>query len=46
VGDAQRVWFPEMVQHLRLRWRDGLPREALLGLRDELDVRATHQTVR
>ena len=26
-----------MVEHLRLRWRDGLPMEALLGLRDELD---------
>ena len=36
-GDAQRVWFPEMVQHLGLRWRDELPMEALLWLRDELD---------
>ena len=36
-GDAHRVWFPEMVEHLRLRWRDGLSMEALLGLRDELD---------
>jgi len=36
-GDAHRVWFPEMVKHLRLRWRDDLPMEALLGLRDELD---------
>ena len=36
-GDAHRVWFPEMVQHLRLRWRDDLPMEALLGLCDELD---------
>ena len=26
-----------MVEHLRLRWRDDLPMEALLGLRDELD---------
>jgi hypothetical protein len=26
-----------MVQHLRLRWRDDLSMEALLGLRDELD---------
>src|SRR6266545_1877446 len=36
-GDAHRVWFPEMVEHLRLRWRDGLSMEALRGLRDELD---------
>ena len=26
-----------MVEHLRLRWRDDMPMEALLGLRDELD---------
>ncbi len=36
-GDAHRVWFPEMVQHLRLSWRDDLPMEALVRLRDELD---------
>jgi hypothetical protein len=36
-GDAHRVWFPEMVEHLRLRWRDDLSMEALLGLRDEID---------
>lgn len=36
-GDAHRVWFPEMMEHLRLRWRDDLSMEALLRLRDELD---------
>jgi len=36
-GDAHRIWFPEMVEQLRLRWRDDLSMEALLGLRDELD---------
>jgi hypothetical protein len=36
-GDAHRVWFPEMVEHLRRRWREDLSMEALLGLRDELD---------
>jgi hypothetical protein len=41
-GDAHRVWFPEMVEHLRLRWRDDLSMEALLGLRDELDDRLGH----
>jgi len=36
-GDAHWVWFPEMVEHLRLHWRDDLSMAALLGLRDELD---------
>jgi hypothetical protein len=35
-GDAHRVWFPEMVEHLRLRWQDDLSTEALLA-RDQLD---------
>lgn len=47
-GDAHRVWFPEMVQHLRRGWRDDLPMEALVRLRDELDdmlgrIRSTRQ---
>ena len=47
-GDAHRVWFPEMVEHLRLRWRDDLSLNDLLGLRNELDdmlgrIRATRQ---
>ena len=37
MGDAHRVWFPEMVEHLRLHWRDDLSMAALLRLRDELD---------
>jgi len=36
-GDAHRVWFPEMVEHLRRYWRGDLSKEALLGLRDERD---------
>jgi hypothetical protein len=32
-GDAHRVWFPEMVEHLRC----DLCMEALLRLHDELD---------
>jgi hypothetical protein len=36
-GDAHRIWFPEMVEHLRLHWRDNLSMPALLSLRDELD---------
>jgi hypothetical protein len=38
-----------MVEHLRLRWRDDLSMDALLGLRDELDdmlgrIRSTRHT--
>src|SRR3954471_7904683 len=38
-----------MVEHLRLRWRDDLPMEALLGLRDDLEdmlarIRATRHS--
>jgi hypothetical protein len=47
-GDAHRVWFPEMVEHLRRYWRDDLSMEALLAMRDELDellgrIRSTRQ---
>ena len=41
-GDAHRVWFPEMVEHLRLNWRDDLSMEALVRLRDELDDMLGH----
>jgi hypothetical protein len=49
-GDAHRVWFPEMVQHLRLRWRDDLAIKDLLRLRSELDdmlgrIRSTRHIV-
>ena len=40
-GDAHRVWFPEMVEHLRLCWRDDLSMGALLGLRDDLEEMLT-----
>ena len=47
-GDAHRVWFQDMVAHLRLRWREDLSMEALLELCDELDdmlghIRSTRQ---
>ncbi len=35
-GDAQRVWFAEMVAKLRLEWRDGMPYPALIELCGEL----------
>jgi hypothetical protein len=37
LGDAQRIWFPEMVARLRSEWHEGLSMRALIGLRDELD---------
>ena len=36
-GDAQRVWFEEMVDTLRSKWQRELPFQDLIRLRDELD---------
>ncbi len=37
-GDAQRVWFPEMIEWLRAKWHQGMSCDALIELRDELDA--------
>ena len=37
-GDPQRVWFPEMVEHLRTRWHEGVSLDAVVALRDEVDA--------
>jgi hypothetical protein len=37
-GDAQRVWFPEMVETLRSEWHHGMSFEATVELRDGLDA--------
>jgi hypothetical protein len=37
-GDAQRVWFPEMIENLRSRWQEGMSFDAIIGLRDDLDA--------
>ena len=37
-GDAQRVWFPEMVEALRSEWCHGMSFEATVQLRDQLDA--------
>jgi hypothetical protein len=37
-GDAQRVWFPEMVETLRSEWHHGMSFEATIELRDGLDA--------
>ena len=37
-GDAQRVWFPEMIEALRSEWHHGMSFEATVELRDELDA--------
>ena len=37
-GDAQRVWFPEMIERLRSQWHRGMSCDALIELRDDLDA--------
>jgi len=37
-GDAQRVWFPEMLARLRSQWRETMSFAALVDLRDSLDT--------
>jgi hypothetical protein len=37
-GDAQRVWFPEMIEKLRSQWRQDLSFDVIVELRDELDT--------
>jgi hypothetical protein len=36
-GDAQRVWWPEMIEMLREEWRASLEMDELIALRDRLD---------
>jgi hypothetical protein len=37
-GDAQRVWFPEMIERLRSKWHPGMSFDAIVELRDDLDA--------
>ncbi len=37
-GDAQRVWFSQMVERLRDHWHPDMPFDALISLRDDLDA--------
>jgi hypothetical protein len=37
-GDAQRTWFPEMLDVLRVRWRAKLSFGEMIALREELDA--------
>jgi hypothetical protein len=43
-GDAQRVWFQEMIERLRSQWHRGMSFDAIVELRNELD--ATLQRIR
>ncbi len=36
-GDAQRVWFPEMIELLGSEWQEGMNFDALVELRDRVD---------
>jgi hypothetical protein len=37
-GDAQRVWFPEMIEKLRSQWHPDMSFDAIVELRDDLDA--------
>lgn len=37
-GDAQKVWFPEMIERLRSQWHPGISFDAIVELRDDLDA--------
>ena len=41
-GDAQRTWFPEMVEVLRTAWRAEMSWNDLIALRDRLDSMLQH----
>jgi hypothetical protein len=36
-GDPQRTWFPEMIQRLRLEWRENMSFPDLIALSNSLD---------
>jgi hypothetical protein len=36
--DAQRIWFPELIDQLRSEWRADLSFDALVTLRENLDA--------
>jgi hypothetical protein len=37
MGDAQRVWFPEMIDLLSTQWHRDMSFDAIVRLRDDLD---------
>ena len=37
-GDAQRTWFPEMIEVLRREWDSSMSLTELIALRDRLDA--------
>jgi hypothetical protein len=37
-GDAQRTWFPKMVEMLRDEWTQDMSMKELIALRDRLDA--------
>jgi len=36
-GDAQRVWFREMIELLRDQWHPDMPFDSMISLRNDLD---------
>ena len=43
-GDAQRTWFPEMIEMLHQTWSASMSENELLALRDRLET--TLETIR
>ena len=43
-GDANRIWFPELVDILQARWHEAMQVDELIELTAELD--AALQTIR
>ena len=37
-GDAQRVWFPEIIERLRAQFHSEMTFDEIVGLRDDLDA--------
>jgi hypothetical protein len=37
--DAQSIWFPEMIERLRVQRDEGMPCDVLVKLRDVLDAK-------
>ena len=37
-GDAQKTWFPELVEILRKRWHPAMPWDTFVGLSHDLDA--------
>ena len=42
VGDSQKIWFPEVIDHLRSQWQPDMSFDRIVILRDELEATLQH----